>query len=560
MRAIVLAVLVMLGALHPASAAKLALVIGNSSYAHTNPLTTPEIDAGAFAAFLETAGFSVTTLMNATRPKMEEALADFAAALQPEDTAVFYYAGHGVQEAGENFLVGVDARFRKPEDVADESLDLGAVLTSVEVKAGIAMIFIDACRSNPLAAALQDAQPGLAPIEPQDDGTMIALAAAPGRIAFDGGGEHSPFTAALLDHLGDPGVEVGAAFRRVIRDVRDLTNNHQLPQIVSSLSDEYFFGPSAAPDTGTVEDAERDFERVKRLDTIRGWHLYLDKYPEGEFSDMARAELQKRLGTLWNTEEGTEPAEVETSIAFSRQGKLEVQVALADLGYDLGTPDGLFGPKSRGAIADFQRTSGITETGYLSFSTLAQLGIPFVDSRASPTISGPGKVYAVADIEGIETDERLVNAIRCFGGRKIVYGFYGGHLYVAVPGGNGMSMCGGHLATIATAEENSFIFNMIRVEPGLFEYGSEPDGLSWISGPKFGYSQGGGAREPTGGWQWVTGEPVTFTNWGQYQPDDHENRQDIAHFQVFSRSGPASLNQSTWDDASDIGDIIVEFE
>jgi peptidoglycan hydrolase-like protein with peptidoglycan-binding domain len=544
-----------------AQAARVALVMGNGAYAQGNTLTNPPVDAEAVAAFLTTAGFSVTTVVDAPGAGMAEALTAFGEALKPDDEVVFYYAGHGVQVGGENWLVGVDARLKSAAEVAKQAIALNDVIGAIEGKVRLAMIFIDACRNNPFAASLGEgpqARGGLAAVEPQGDGVMIAFAAAPGRVAYDGAGEHSPFTVALLDHLDDAGAPVDVAFKRVIREVRDATNNRQSPQFVSSLSTEFFFGDTVAP-VLSEDQASLDYERAERIGSIRGWHLYLEKYPEGFLSDMANEALQQAMKALWNEESGIEPADAEEQLKLTKQARLEVQLALSDLGYDLGVPDGAIGPKSRRAISALQRTAGLFETGYLGFSTLAELGIPFVSSQTNTAMSGKAQVYRVADLEGLETDQRLLSGIACLPGKFVSYGFYEGHLYMIVDGASDLAeaqaaaaRCGGYMATITSAGENAFIANLWRSDPRFYENTPTPDGQPYTAGPAFGLVQGQGS-EPAGGWHWLNGEPVTYTNWAQNEPNDYEDNEDAARF------GGPGLATSTWNDTfPGVGNYVIE--
>ncbi len=163
-----------------------------------------------------------------------------------------------MQMHGQNYLVGVEAALASEFDVPAETLAVDSLVQAVERRAKISLIFLDACRNNPLADRLNSEiegatrslqTRGLAPIEADSAGTMIAFAASPGQVAFDGTSDHSPFTEALIRNLSTPGVEVGTAFKRVIRDVRQNTMGRQSPQILSSLSLEFYFGrrPATPP-------------------------------------------------------------------------------------------------------------------------------------------------------------------------------------------------------------------------------------------------------------------------------------------------------------------------
>jgi subtilisin-like proprotein convertase family protein len=287
-----LAVVAMALLVSAASAAKVALVVGNGRYEHTGELANPGNDAKAFAAFLRTAGYDVTEVIDGDRRAMSESLAAFAGKLQPDDTALFYYAGHGLQMAGENYLIGVEARLLSEFDVPGEAISLSSIIETMETRAKVAMLFIDACRDNPLADNLKQStrsvSRGLAPVDTQGDGTVIAFAAEPGQVALDGEGDNSPFTSALIDNLATPGAEIATAFRHVVADVRSATGGRQSPQLVTSLAIEIYFGEAG-------DSAAQDFDRAERVGTIAGWQVFLREHPEGFYADLARVALEDLL-------------------------------------------------------------------------------------------------------------------------------------------------------------------------------------------------------------------------------------------------------------------------
>jgi len=214
-----------LGASQPlAEQRRVALIVGNSAYTATTVLPNPANDVAAFGAFLTEHGFEVEQLTDVDRAAFAAGLARFAERLRADDIALFYYAGHGLQLRGENYLVGVDAKLESEFDVDGEAVSLNAVIELMERQSSIALLFVDACRNNPLAdrLALKDGATrsaplkGLAPIDAAGAGTMVAFAAMPGQIAYDGAEQNSPFTSALIEHLATPQLEIGTAFKRVI--------------------------------------------------------------------------------------------------------------------------------------------------------------------------------------------------------------------------------------------------------------------------------------------------------------------------------------------------------
>lgn len=590
----------------PVLAARMALVIGNANYQNTAPLATPKNDAFAFSDFLRTNDFTVTEVVDGDRAAMAAALASFVKALQPNDTAVFYYAGHGLQVDGENYLMGIEAQLLNEFDVAAESMPLSQIVSQMEKRANVSMVFIDACRDNPLADRLasttRGVSVGLAPLEATGEGTMIAFAAAPGGVALDGD-INSPFTRALIDNLAEPEVEVGTALKRVIRDVRDATASKQIPQIVSSMSVEFFFsldvkmgiiidpepgeptldvkvpepeptappGPEIAslPPTPTPapavlpmsRDTELDLAAARRIGTLRALQLFMEKHR----SEVGQARSVDTLAIVVASNAYTANiagASIEDQLGLDEDGRTAAQRLLAAAGYDTGTPDGAFGPVTRDQIRAFQLASGEPDTGYLSTQTLASLGMLSAMGAPSPVMSHRASVYDAKDLARLETDERLLRAIKCLGARPVNYGFFGDHVYLAVQGDGDYdttrktaATCGGHLVTITSKEENAFVFSLISADPTFFDVGSSPDG-AWVSGPAIGLAQSSKKKEPAGDWEWVTGETLAYNAWGSYQPDNHKGVEDKAHFWVEVPRGakdPLKYIKPTWNDSPDGG-------
>jgi uncharacterized caspase-like protein len=171
-----------------------ALVVGNSRYA-VSPLANPEKDAKAIEGQLKTLGFEVELVLNGSRGEMLEGLRKLEAKLEQGDTALFYYAGHGVQVNGQNFLVPVGADIQGENDVEYESMPLNRILTGIQSKnVATSLVFLDACRNNPYRSSARGAIRGLSVVQ-TGGSSLIAFATAPGDVALDGEGENSPFTA-----------------------------------------------------------------------------------------------------------------------------------------------------------------------------------------------------------------------------------------------------------------------------------------------------------------------------------------------------------------------------
>ena len=230
---------------------RIALVIGMSAYANVAPLRNPNGDARAIAAAFRRLGFAdVTEREDLSRARLEQTLKEFGDRASDADWAVIYYAGHGVEIAGENYLVPVDAALARADHVEDEAVALKRVLSKTQAAHRLRLVILDACRNNPFRIAAVAGGPravgrGLSPVEPAG-GVLVAYAARDGTTADDGGGEHSPFTQALLANLETPGLEINLLFRRVRDQVLARTANAQEPFTYGSLPGEEFYFRDAA--------------------------------------------------------------------------------------------------------------------------------------------------------------------------------------------------------------------------------------------------------------------------------------------------------------------------
>ncbi|NEQ97587.1 MAG: DUF1566 domain-containing protein [Cyanothece sp. SIO2G6] len=226
---------------------RVALVIGNANYTMGASLRNPINDANDMAAAFEELAFHrVILATDASLSTMENALEAFYQELRQGSVGVFYYAGHGLQSEGENYLVPVDANISVEQDIRSETLALDKVLGRMEAAGNdMNVIILDACRDNPFARSWRSGQRGLAGVDaPQ--GLVIAYATAPGDVAADGAGRNGTYTAALLQRLGTPGEHVLTLFNRVSNDVAIATNNRQIPYMTSARVGEFAFNPTEA--------------------------------------------------------------------------------------------------------------------------------------------------------------------------------------------------------------------------------------------------------------------------------------------------------------------------
>ena len=220
----------------PASAdgKRVALVVGNSAYRNVPELPNPANDAGAVAAALNRLGFSVTLIANASFEEMRRGLIALGREAAGADMAVMYFAGHGMEISGENWLIPIDAELKKDIDAENEAISLRSVMLQVSNTTSLGLVVLDACRNNPFAAKMHRALAlraatggGLGRIEPVGN-VLVAYAARDGTTALDGDRRNSPFTTALLHNIETPGIEVTFMFRNVRDDIMEATRNEQL--------------------------------------------------------------------------------------------------------------------------------------------------------------------------------------------------------------------------------------------------------------------------------------------------------------------------------------------
>lgn len=277
------------------SLARLALVIGNSGY-RALPLDNPLNDARAMAATLEKLGFRVIKVENASQSGMYEAIRTFGDALKAAGgIGLFYYAGHGVQIKGRNYLLPVDTTIQHEDEVAYKAVDAGQVLEKMETaKNPLNIVILDACRDNPFSRSSRSATVGLAPME-APAGSIVAFATAPGAAASDGHGKHGLYTEQLLNYMTQPGLKAEDVFKRVRVAVRQQTRGSQIPWENTSLEGDFYFVPPApgtAGSSGTTPDplaVELEYwQAIKASNNPRDYQAYLERFPNGQFAPIAR--------------------------------------------------------------------------------------------------------------------------------------------------------------------------------------------------------------------------------------------------------------------------------
>ncbi len=224
---------------------RIALVIGNSLYS-SGPLKNPVNDATDIATTLQRLGFSVIIKKNASQRVMEESIQEFGNKLKRGGVGLFYYAGHGLQISGVNYLIPVAAKISREADVKYEAIDANKVLDEMAIaNNGLNIVILDACRDNPFTRSFRDATRGLAIVSSAPVGTFISYSTAPGNVARDGEGRNSPYAAALIKHMTEPGQPVEQVFKSVRQTLATQSGGKQIPWELSSLQGNFFFTPGS---------------------------------------------------------------------------------------------------------------------------------------------------------------------------------------------------------------------------------------------------------------------------------------------------------------------------
>ena len=301
---------------------RVALVVGNSAYRNVARLPNPEKDATSMAKLFRDAGFdAVVEANNVGNLDFKRAIRKFEDASQDADIAVVYYAGHGIEVGGTNYLVPVDAKLASDRDAEDEAISLNRVVESVDTAKRLRLIILDACRDDPFVAtmkrirrtAMRGIASGLGKVEPTSTDTLIAYAAKAGSTAEDGEGSHSPFTTALLDNLTAPGLDIRLAFGRVRDEVLKITGSRQEPFVYGSLGGGNISLVPAPekPKAPEISKVKTDYELVAQIGTAKAWEVFLNTYKDGFYADLARAQLAK----LNSSEQPARPTQSPTVVA-----------------------------------------------------------------------------------------------------------------------------------------------------------------------------------------------------------------------------------------------------
>ena len=349
---------------------RVALVIGNSAYQNVSPLANPKNDATLMAATLKQAGFDYVDLRtDVSRVDTRRALRDFGDQARDADIAVVYYAGHGIEVDGVNYVIPVDAVLERDTDVYDETYSLDRVLTELESAKRLRLVILDACRDNPFSKTMKRGNAtravvrGLAKVEPTNPNTLIAFAAKAGSTAIDGQGQNSPFATALVAHIAKPGLDLRKAFGFVRDDVLKVTNNKQEPFVYGSLGGNDVALVPATPSADVSAAVRRDYELALQVGTKDAWDTFIATYPDGFYSNLARAQSRKLDAEAARSKSGAAVALLSPPAQPTPPTPdlvRQVQGELRRVGCSATAPDGTWGAATRRAMEQFNKHAGLS--------------------------------------------------------------------------------------------------------------------------------------------------------------------------------------------------------
>jgi hypothetical protein len=276
---------------------RVALVIGNSAYQHVTQLKNPRNDAEQLTNRLQAIGFEVIGGVDLDRRGLVEALIKFGRAAEKAEVALFFYAGHGLQVNGQNYLVPVDAMVEFESEIDLSLVSLSGVMQQLERGSRTNIVFLDACRDNPFAKELARSMGNRSAVSlnKSGSGTFIAFATQPDAVAADGAGSNSPFTTALLKHIDVPGQSISDMMIEVRNDVIATTNGAQIPWDSSSLTGRFAFVPAKLADAAPTNQApasaivERDaYDQAVGVGSCGAYEAFIRRYPDSFYAELAK--------------------------------------------------------------------------------------------------------------------------------------------------------------------------------------------------------------------------------------------------------------------------------
>lgn len=554
-----------------------AFLVGNGSYAHASDLKNPIADVTLIGQVLEGLGFTVDLHQDLTRAQIGQELSGFLDRNAQADVTFVYLAGHGMQFEGRNYFLGTDAKLATEFDIASETTPIDAIIKAVQAKSRASLVFVDACRDNPIATAFyqnnfSDSRAvqtrGLVPLTSPAQGAMVVFSASPGQIAYDGVGSNSPFAASLARHLDTPNSEILSVMKRVIGDVKLETRDEQTPVINNDLATEIYLkiGEGDAGQSLVFQQEQALFEAAREMNSLRAWSVFLERFPESQFAELARQERDTLARSdnivvanvaATRNDAGPEAEAMGLTVPDVRL----IQTTLGKLGYDAGIADGVMGDLTRRAIADFQQANQLPSTGVMSEFTARAMGIELsgMEVSAVPIYSSlDARKWRPEALAQVETDPRLLRAAEVLKDWEILYGWYNDHLYIGVigwqmkwPDAQALAeRAGGYLAVLGTEAENDFAYQLVSRDDRFWMVKDAQQGRH-VYGPTFGFYQKPEGREPDGGWVWVNNEPVSFTNWTWGNPNNGVDYD--SEYAIFYRwTSDKTLEKFTGDQWNDV--------
>jgi hypothetical protein len=290
----------------PTTHRRVALVVGNSTYRHTPRLENPRNDAADMSAALKERGFHVIEGLDLDKAAFDRTVRDFALALQGAEVGLFFYAGHGMQVGGRNYLVPVDARLATVSALDFEMVPLDLVHRTMEREARTNILFFDACRDNPLSRNLArslgtrsaEIGRGLAPVE-SGVGALVSFSTQPGNVALDGAGRNSPFSGALVRQLAASNEDLTAILIAVRVDVMRQTDRKQVPWENSALTGRFYFDPAAGAPSATTglqlrsSEAAEAWSVTKDTTNLAVLGAFVSRYRDTFYAELARARIEE---------------------------------------------------------------------------------------------------------------------------------------------------------------------------------------------------------------------------------------------------------------------------
>jgi Caspase domain len=394
----------------PQSESRLALLIGNATY-KTSPLKNPVNDVRLMEASLKEAGFTVIKAENATRRDMQRMVRDFGERLkQSGGVGLFYFAGHGVQVKGANYLVPVDADIRSEDEVAFDSVDAQSILEKMETaKNRINLLILDACRDNPFAKGSRSGSAGLATMS-APSGSLVAYSTAPGSVASDGAGNNGLYTQHLAAVMRVPDMPIEEVFKRVRASVRKDSANQQTPWENTALEGNFYFQKSApvvaaatpapipvppqapAPSLPSMMAIELAYwDSIKTSNRPFELEAYIEQFPTGSFVGLAKARLRAVADELTKSKPVTPPAVVAAVTAAPSPQAVPPIVPVAKT-----TPPALvvMAAPSRVDVIQDQQASGFLQLSDRMLGTQSKIQLQIQEKTEAFTLLSSGDKVA----------------------------------------------------------------------------------------------------------------------------------------------------------------------